>query len=81
MTQAEKGTKEKDDADRDQKYVDMGAISPAEIRKIIINDKELPYTGLNPEDIPSLEEEEESGLEPQGGRPDPKAAGEPDKTE
>lgn len=79
MTQAEKGTKEKDDADRDQKYVDMGAIAPAEIRKIIINDKELPYTGLDPDDVPDLDLEESDGLEPQGGRPDPKAAGEPDK--
>ena len=52
MTQAEKGQKEKDDADRNQKYVDMGAISPGEVRKIIVDDPELPYTGLNPDDVP-----------------------------
>jgi hypothetical protein len=52
MTSAEKGQKEKDDADRNQKYVDMGAISPEEVRKIIIDDKELPYTGLDPDDLP-----------------------------
>lgn len=78
MTLAEKGQKEKDDADRNQKYVDMGAISPGEVRKVIVEDPELPYTGLNPEDVPDLAQEEEEGLEPQGGRPDPKAAGEPD---
>ena len=52
MTLAEKGQKEKDDADRNQKYVDMGAISPGEVRKAIIEDPELPYTGLDPDDVP-----------------------------
>lgn len=79
MTQAERGQKEKDDKDRDQGYVDMGALAPAEVRKRIINDKDLPYTGLDPDDVPQLDVEEEQGLEPAGGRPDPKAAGEPDK--
>lgn len=58
MTQSEKGQKEKDDADRDQKYVDMGAIAPEEVRKRIINDKELPYTGLDPDDLPEPPAEE-----------------------
>lgn len=79
LTLAEKGQKDKDDADRNQKYVDMGAIAPAEIRKIIVEDPDLPFTGLDPDDVPDLLEEEEEGLEPQGGRPDPKAGGEPDK--
>lgn len=69
MTQAEKGQKEKDDADRNQKYVDMGALHPSEVRTIIINDPELPYTELDPDDVPDLLEEENEGLEPQGGRP------------
>lgn len=58
MTQKERGEKEKDDADRDQKYVDMGAISPAEVRKRVINDKDLPYTGLNADDVPPPPAEE-----------------------
>jgi uncharacterized protein len=58
MTQSEKGQKEKDDADRNQKYVDMGAISPGEVRQIIVDDPELPYTGLNPEDVPEPPAEE-----------------------
>ena len=69
MTDAEKGTKEKDDADRDQKYVDMGALHPGEVRKRIIDDPELPYAGLDPDDVPDLKEEEAEGLEPVGGRP------------
>lgn len=69
MTQAEKGQKEKDDADRNQKYVDMGALHPGEVRTIIINDPELPYTELDPDDVPDLLDEENQGLEPQGGRP------------
>jgi hypothetical protein len=73
MTQAEKGTKEKDDADRNQKYVDMGAISPEEVRKIIVNDPDLPYTALDADDVPDLKQEEAEGLEPQGGRPNPLA--------
>jgi uncharacterized protein len=58
MTQAEKGQKEKDDSERNQKYVDMGAISPGEVRKIIIDDPELPYTGLDPDDLPEPPAEE-----------------------
>jgi hypothetical protein len=65
MTQAEKGTKEKDDADRNQKYVDMGAISSGEIRKIVIDDPDLPFTGLDPNDVPEPPAEE--GLLGPGG--------------
>lgn len=69
LTEAERGEKEKNDADRNQKYVDMGAIAPGEIRKVIIDDPTLPYTGLDPEDVPDLAAEEDAGLEPQGGHP------------
>jgi uncharacterized protein len=78
MTQKEKGEKEKHDAERHGLYVDMGAFDPAEIRKIAINDKELPYTGLDPDDVPELAAEVEEGGDPNdppGGRPK-KPAGE-----
>lgn len=75
MSQKEKSEKEKDDATRDQTYVDMGAFAPAEIRKIKIDDPTLPYAGLEPDDVPDLKEEEEEGLEPEGGRPDPNLTG------
>jgi uncharacterized protein len=78
MTQKEKGEKEKHDAERDGLYVDMGAIAPEEVRKRIINDKELPYTGLDPDDVPELAAEVEEGGDPNdppGGKPK-KPAGE-----
>jgi DNA topoisomerase IB len=58
ITQAEKGQKDKDSADTHQKYVDMGAVGPDEVRKIIIADKELPYTNLKPDDLPEPPAEE-----------------------
>lgn len=66
LTEKEKGEKQKADADRDQVFADVGAIAPAEIRKRIIDDPELPYAGLDPDDVPDLAEEEEEGLEPGG---------------
>jgi phage-related protein (TIGR01555 family) len=58
MTEAEKGQKLKDEADTRQKYVDMGAFSPAEIRKVAIDDPDLPFTDLDPEDVPEAPAEE-----------------------
>jgi phage-related protein (TIGR01555 family) len=58
-------------ADTDQIYVDLGAISPEEVRANLATDPASPYDGLDIEDMPSLLEEEMAGLEPQGGRPDP----------
>lgn len=58
MSQEEKGKKEKAAAERNQIYVDMGAISPEEVRQVIIDDKDLPYTSLNPNDIPEPPEPE-----------------------
>jgi hypothetical protein len=52
LSPAERGEKEKKDAERDQLYVDMGALAPEEVRRIIIDDPELPYVGLDPDDIP-----------------------------
>jgi hypothetical protein len=77
MTLAEKGQKEKDDADRNQKYVDMGAISPGEVRKAIIEDQELPYTSLKPEDVPEPPADE--GLLGPGGGGAAKVDAEADK--
>ena len=78
MSEKEKSELQKSDADRDQVYVDMGAFAPEEIRKIKIDDPELPYTGLDAEDIPDLRSEEEEGLEPVGGKPDPLASAGPE---
>jgi hypothetical protein len=79
MTDAERGQKQKDEADRDDKYVAMGALSPELVFHRIINDKDLPYTELSPDDVPDLLSEEEEGLEPEGGKPQPQVDGGGDK--
>lgn len=71
LDEKERGEKEAKDAERNQKYVDMGALAPGEIRKAIIDDPTLPYTDLDPDEVPDLAHEEEEGLQPEGGRSDP----------
>ena len=66
MTAKELADLQKAEVERDEKLVDMGAFAPAEIRKIKINDPKLPFTGLDPADLPELLEEEESGFIPEG---------------
>jgi len=58
LTLAEKGQKQKDDADRDIKYIDAGVLAPEEVRRIIIDDPDLPYAGLDPDDVPEPPAEE-----------------------
>lgn len=73
LSDKERGDKQKADADRHQVYVDMGTIDAGEVRHIIVNDKDLPYVDLDPDDVPDLGGEEAEGLEPVGGRPTPEA--------
>src|SRR6185369_17209837 len=40
------------------KYVNMGAFSPEEVRKIAIEDEDLPFGDLDPDDIPPPPAEE-----------------------
>lgn len=75
LDEKERGEKEAKDAERNQKYVDMGALAPGEIRKAIIDDPTLPYTDLDPDEVPDLAQEEEDGLQPEGGHSDPAANG------
>ena len=58
MTEKERGEKQERDAKRDQVYIDSGVLSPGEVRKIIIEDPELPYAGLDPDDVPEPPEPE-----------------------
>lgn len=46
-------------------YIDAGVVSPEEVRGILISDPGLPYTGLDPNDIPEPPAEE--GLLMPGG--------------
>lgn len=75
-TSKERGDRQKAEGERDQIYVDLGALAPEEVRQRVIDDPQLPYGDLDPDDVPDLADEEEQGLEPEGGRPDPKAVGE-----
>jgi hypothetical protein len=57
-----------------QIYTDAGILWQEEAREHLINDPESGFDGLDPKDVPNLLEEEEEGLEPEGGRPQPQAA-------
>jgi uncharacterized protein len=61
------------DAETAQIRIDSGVISQEEERTRVANDEESGYEGLDPTDVPDLLEEEEEGLEPEGGRPQPQA--------
>ena len=83
LTEKEEAELRKMDAETDQIYVDIGAVANTEVRGRLANDPESAYHGLDPDDAPNLLEEEEQGLEPEGGRPEVAAeeveAGEPSK--
>lgn len=81
MTEEEKGKKQKDDADRDEKYVNMGAIAPEEVRHRIIDDPDLPYADLDPDDVPDLLDEESQGLQIPGTHPSGGEGDEPEKSD
>lgn len=82
MTPKEQADLEKAEAERDEKFIAMGALAPEEVRTRIIKDDRLPYTDLDPNDVPDLLDEEAQGLEPEGGRPQPQAGGDkPEKSE
>lgn len=69
----EKGAAEvqKTKAETGQILIDSGAISQGEERKRVATDPLTAYPGLDVEELPDLREEEEEGLEPEGGRPQP----------
>lgn len=69
LSQKEQAEKKKAEAEIDEKYVNLGAIAPEEVRQRIIDDPELPYADLNPDDIP--EPPDTQGLnEPGAKQPD-----------
>ena len=73
LTDKEKADIRKTDAETDQIRIDSGIVSQEEVRTKLVNDPESDYHGLDPDDVPDLLEEEEQGLEPMGGRPQPQA--------
>jgi uncharacterized protein len=73
LTEKEKSEKRKADMEVDIGYLDGGILSQEEIRTKLANDPESGYDGIDPDDTVDLLSEEERGLEPQGGRPQPQA--------
>ena len=73
LTPKEKAEVQKLQAETSAIYIDSGQISQEEGRTRIANDKESGYDSIDPEDVPDLLTEEEEGLEPEGGRPQPQA--------
>lgn len=73
MTEKERADLQKAKAERDKIFVDGGAIAPEEWRQAIINDPELPFADLDPDDMPEPPEQEggfgDPGGDPDGGAP------------
>ena len=74
MTPKEKAEILKINAETDQIRIDSGTVSQEEARTKLANDPDSGYDGIDPDDVPDLLEEEEAGLEPAEGRPQPQAA-------
>lgn len=71
LSEEEKATMQKTEADRDQVYTTMGAITPDEVRQRLATGEDSPYAGLSgpapgPQDVDALEQpEEEEGEQPE----------------
>lgn len=72
-TEKEKSEIRKLDAETAQIRIDSGVISQEEERTRLASDPESGYHGIDPDDVPDLLLEEEQGLEPAEGRPQPQA--------
>lgn len=65
LTDKEAAEVRKVEAETDSIYVnDVGAISPEEVRTRLAGDKDSPYHGLDPDDLPEQPAEETAELEP-----------------
>ncbi len=73
MSEKDRAEVDKLEAETDQIHVDSGVLAPLEVRQQLANDPDSRYPGLDVDDVPDLLDEEEAGLEPAGGRPDPVA--------
>lgn len=68
-TDMERAEIRKTDVEADQILVDLGVLSPLEVRTRIASDDDSPYAGLSDdeEDLPDLSQEEQQGLVPGKG--------------
>ena len=62
LSEKEQAEVRKIEAETGQILVDTGAISQEEERARVAADPSTPYAGLDPDDMPDLESEEETGL-------------------
>lgn len=67
LSEKERAEMRKIEAETGQILVDTGVISQEEERQRVAGDPETPYAGLDPDEMPDLLDEEESGLAPRGG--------------
>jgi phage-related protein (TIGR01555 family) len=77
LSEKEKGELRKADAETDQIRIDTGVVSSEEVRAKVAADPDSGFDNLDPNDVPDLLEEEAQGLQPEGGRPQPIAQGDP----
>jgi phage-related protein (TIGR01555 family) len=61
----------KQEADTAGVYIDKGVLAPEEVRAAVAADENSAYSSIDVENVPDLQGEEETGLEPEGGRPQP----------
>lgn len=75
LTEKEVAETEKTKAETGQILIDGGVISQEEERQRLASDENGDYSSIDVDDVPDLRDEEEEGLEPKGGRPDPALTG------
>jgi uncharacterized protein len=71
LDEQKEAEKRKTEADTASVYIDSGVLAPEEVREKLASDPESPYSTIDVENVPDLREEEEMGLMPKGGRPNP----------
>lgn len=71
LTEKERAELQKLKGETGTNLIDHGVIDAEEERQRLASDEESDYPSIDVSDVPELLEEEEEGLEPEGGRPDP----------
>lgn len=73
LSEEQAATKRKTEAETGQILIDAGVISQEEERQRLAADADSGYSSIDVDEVPDLIDEEEMGLEPEGGRPQPVA--------
>jgi len=66
LDEQQEAQSKKAEAEVDQILVDIGVLHPEEVRKKMQTEDGSDYADIDPDDVPSLKEEEEQGLFPSG---------------